>query len=272
MKCKICNAESNLIFEKIVLLKYNVKYYKCSNCSFVQTEEPFWLEEAYNSAITDLDIGILVRNNYLVNEVSKIIDSCFLDAKQMLDFAGGYGIFVRMMRDKGYDFIRQDIYCDNLFANHFDIKDSNISKFDIVTAFEVIEHLNNPLKEIEEIFKFSENAIFSTDIVPSTDAEIENWVYISQETGQHISFYSLKSMHIIAEKFGRNYYCKNGNIHIFTTKELTLKQLDLYNDEYIVKRKLFGLKKRYVKKPRINRESLQQKDYEFIKKLINKHS
>lgn len=179
MKCKIGESESNKIFEKIVLLKYNVNYYKCSNCSFVQTDEPFWLKEAYQSPITSLDIGILIRNNSLVTEVSKIIDSCFAEAKKMLDSAGGYGIFTRMMRDIGYDFYRQDIYCENLFANYFDITDCKEKKFDIVTAFEVLEHFSEPMKEIETIFNYSENAIFSTDLTPTKDLDIENWVYIS---------------------------------------------------------------------------------------------
>lgn len=269
MKCKICESESTKIFEKIVLLKYDVNYYKCNNCSFVQTDEPFWLEEAYQSAITSLDIGILVRNNYLVYEVSKIIDSCFLEAKKMLDYAGGYGLFVRLMRDKGYDFYRQDIYCENLFANYFDVTNSKKTKFDVVTGFEVLEHFSNPLKEIEEIFSYSENAIFSTDIIPDNNSDIENWVYIAQETGQHIAFYSPKAMQIIADKFKKNYYCKNKNIHIFTTKILTEKQLDLYDNEFTVKKKYFGLKSKKVKKQRIYRESYQQSDYELIKQILN---
>ena len=268
MKCKICDSDSNKIFEKTVLIKYNVNYYKCNNCSFVQTDEAYWFKEAYNSAITSLDIGILIRNNYLTTEISKIIDSCFTEAKKMLDFAGGYGIFVRLMRDKGYDFFRQDIYCENLFAKHFDIEDINDKHFDLVTGFEILEHLQNPLQEIEEIFKYSENAIFSTELIPKTNEEIENWWYISQETGQHIAFYSPKAMQLIAEKFGKNYYCKNKNIHIFTNKTLTEENLDHYDNEYITIEKYFGLKKKKRLKQLIIRESFQQRDYELIKKII----
>ncbi|WP_395059847.1 class I SAM-dependent methyltransferase [Flavobacterium sp.] len=269
MKCKICEHNSNIIFKKIVLLKYNVNYYKCDNCSFVQTDEPFWFEEAYNTAITSLDIGILIRNNYLTTEISKIIDCCFGEAKRMLDFAGGYGIFVRLMRDKGFDFFRQDIYCENLFAKHFDISDINDTHFDLVTGFEILEHLQNPLKEIEEIFKYSENAIFSTELIPESNDEIENWWYISQETGQHIAFYSPKAMQLIAEKFGKNYYCKNKHIHIFTTKNLDTDQIDYALNDISIKRHFFGLIKKRVKKYRKFRESYQYNDYLFLKKILN---
>ena len=66
MKCKICGENSPKIFEKKVLVKYEVSYHQCSNCQFVQTEESFWLDEAYKSAITSLDIGILLRNTFLI--------------------------------------------------------------------------------------------------------------------------------------------------------------------------------------------------------------
>lgn len=269
MKCKICNSDSNIIFEKTVLLKYNVNYYQCNNCSFVQTDDPFWFEEAYNNAITSLDIGILIRNNYLTTEISKIIDCCFETAKTMLDFAGGYGIFVRLMRDKGYDFFRQDLYCENLFAKHFDINDINDKHFDLVTGFEILEHLKNPLEEIEEIFKYSENAIFSTELIPESNEEIENWWYISQETGQHIAFYSPKAMKIIAEKFRKNYYCKNKNIHIFTAKEFDADQIDYALNDISVKTSYFGLIKKRVKKYTKHRESFQYRDYLFLKKILN---
>lgn len=269
MNCKICNKLSEKIFEKIILQKYKTGYYKCSSCDFVQTDEPIWLAEAYGNAITSLDIGLLYRNNKLTEEVSRIIDSLFPEAKIMLDFAGGYGNFVRLMRDIGYNFYRQDTYCENLFSKHFDITDIIETKFDVVTGFEVLEHLNNPLAEIEEIFKYSEHAIFSTDLIPATNLEIENWIYIAQETGQHIAFYSPKAMKIIAEKFNKNYYCKDNHLHIFTPKTFDSSQIGYAIKGKTRKKYLFGLIKKRNKKYKIIRESLQASDYQFLKKMLN---
>lgn len=269
MECKICNHDSLKIFEKTVLCKYHVGYYQCSNCSFVQTDEPFWLEEAYNNAITSLDIGILIRNSFLIEHVSKIIDSCYREGEVFLDYAGGYGLFARSMRDIGYDFYRQDVYCENLFANYFDIEDTDIKKFDIVTAFEVFEHLPKPLIEIEGILQYSDHLIFSTEVVPDKRDDIENWVYISQETGQHIAFYSEKSLKIIAEKFNKNYYRK-GNLHIYTTKTFTEDQIEYALNDQNVKESFFGLKKKkYNKIFKVWRESYQMRDYLKIKKILN---
>ncbi len=271
MNCKICQQQSNYIFEKKILLKYPVKYHQCTNCGFVQTDEIFWLKEAYENAITSLDIGILVRNNFLVENISKIIDICFPKSNIFLDFAGGYGLFVRSMRDKGYNFFRQDFFCENIFSKHFDLEDITETKFDIVTAFEVFEHLENPLEEIQNISKYSKNLIFSTDLVPSTITEIENWVYIAHETGQHIAFYTEKSLQIIAEKLGKNYY-RNGNLHIFTNEIFTTKQIEVGLKAKTKSRYLFGLIKVKNKKLKNNRESYQHRDYLKIKEILREGS
>ncbi|HSD15414.1 MAG TPA: class I SAM-dependent methyltransferase [Flavobacterium sp.] len=259
MNCKICNSPSEKIFSKTILQKYPSNYYKCTACNFVQTDEPTWLNEAYSSAITDLDIGLIDRNNNLKKEVKNIIDTHFPESKIYLDFAGGYGVFVRLMRDIGYNFYRQDTYCENIFANHFDITDTDIKKFDIVTGFEVLEHLNEPIREIEEMLNYADTAIFSTELIPDTNDKIEHWWYITAETGQHIAFYSKEAMEIIAKRFNKNYYRRNGNIHIFTNKKLT---------NFKPKSSKSFLSKLFEKK--VRRESLTPKDYQYIKDFLNK--
>jgi len=271
MSCKICGDIKQKIFKKKILNKYDCNYYQCISCSFIQTDEPFWLEEAYKSAITSLDIGLLARNTFLQKEIPKIIYSCFPEAKKMVDYAGGYGVFVRLMRDSGYDFYRQDDFCENIFAKNFDVNDISTKKFDLVTAFEVFEHFNNPLESISKIFDYAANLILTTELIPDDEAEIENWWYIAEETGQHISFYSSKSMEIIAKKFNKNYYQKSRTTHIFTSKKLSQHQIDCDLKEYTIKKKYWGLKTKIIEKDiNIEKESLLDSDYQFIKNIINK--
>ena len=59
VSCKICGM-SSLFFERAqVLRKYRVQYFRCQHCGFIQTEEPYWLEEAYTTAIAMQDVGIM---------------------------------------------------------------------------------------------------------------------------------------------------------------------------------------------------------------------
>jgi 2-polyprenyl-3-methyl-5-hydroxy-6-metoxy-1,4-benzoquinol methylase len=207
--------------------KYTVQYFQCNECGFVQTETPYWLEESYNSAITFLDIGLVSRNINIAEKLTYIIEMAFDPNGRYLDFAGGYGMFVRLMRDKGYNFFRQDKYCENLFAKNFDIEDikpEEAGPFEALTAFEIFEHLDKPLDEIRKMVGYSSNIIFSTELLPAKPIkDSSDWWYIAPETGQHIAFYTEKALHIIAKNFGLNYYKISNTLHLFSKKDIDLK-------------------------------------------------
>ena len=86
----------------------------------MQTEKPYWLEEAYSTPIAAEDTGILKRNydNRII--ASAVIEGFFNAGAQFLDYGGGWGILTRLMRDDGYDFYLMDKYSENLFARGFD--------------------------------------------------------------------------------------------------------------------------------------------------------
>ena len=46
----------------LCIIKYQIDYFFCKNCGFLQTEKPYWLEEAYKDSINDSDTGYLQRN------------------------------------------------------------------------------------------------------------------------------------------------------------------------------------------------------------------
>lgn len=264
--CKICGKATAFIFTQTVLQKYPVKYYQCGNCDFIQTDDIHWLKEAYTSAITALDIGILNRNLRMIHRVPRIIDALFPGAVTMLDYAGGFGIFTRMMRDEGYDFYHTDPFCDNIFAKQFEKENAPRQKFDLVTAFEVFEHFADPLEEISRIVEYSRNLVFSTEMVPGDVNDIASWWYLSPETGQHIAFYSGRTLQYIAGKFGLNYYGSE-NIHIFTEETPDDDRLAYALRDKNYKKTLFGLRTVPLDF-KITRQSLMQKDYEMLRKNL----
>lgn len=219
MNCKVCSGDVRLVFVTKVLNKYDVKYFTCNVCGYSCTENPYWLNEAYANAITSTDIGLIYRNIKLGDITENILLSHFKASGQYIDYAGGYGIFVRIMRDKGFDFYRTDPYCENLFAKGFDIQESDIKRnFNLATAFEVFEHFPDPYIGVEDILKYSETILFSTELQPNHD--LSNWWYISPHTGQHISFYTVKSLVIMAKKIGAHFYTNNKSLHIFSKSKL----------------------------------------------------
>ncbi|MDR1637843.1 MAG: class I SAM-dependent methyltransferase [Treponema sp.] len=233
--CKICGVK---MFEHdiaLVLNKYNVAYYVCPKCGFIQTEEPYWLEEAYSRAIASADTGAIMRNISSANSLLFFMQ--FIDNNgRCLDFGGGHGILTRIMRDYGFDFYHYDKYAVNLYANGFE---GNLEeKFVLITSFENFEHFVEPIKEIEKLLKQTEVLYFSTELIPKENTQspppprIKDWWYYSPSTGQHISFYSKKTLEYIARVFDVNYMPVNNGTHIFSKRRINnkyFKGLKYYN-------------------------------------------
>jgi hypothetical protein len=74
----------------------------------LQTEDPYWLDEAYKDPITLTDTGYMQRNINLSKMVATILLLFFDFRRKFLDYVGGYGVFVRLMRDIGFDFYWYD--------------------------------------------------------------------------------------------------------------------------------------------------------------------
>ena len=89
MNCKICNHDTEKYKEAHILDKYDISYYRCSNCGYIQTEEAYWLDEAYHERITSSDIGLVERNIQTANWTKSLISILFNPAKEFLDYGGG---------------------------------------------------------------------------------------------------------------------------------------------------------------------------------------
>ena len=217
--CQICGASMVRAFDAKILNKYEVPYFNCRSCGLLQTEPPFWLDEAYGDAIAATDTGLVRRNISTARQLGLLLFLLFDPKGSYLDVAGGYGLLTRLMRDAGFDFYWDDKYCANLHARGFDSGRSN-GPYAAMTAFEVMEHVHEPLDWLQDNFvKFgSRTLIFSTELYsgapPPTD-----WWYYSFSTGQHITFYRKDTFERMAERLGLRFYSICG-FHILTDKPL----------------------------------------------------
>ena len=274
MQSKITGGQTELLFTVRVLSKYDVSYYRCIDTGFIQTEEPHWLEEAYSSAITKLDVGLVLRNQNMATITENLVYHHFDHNKKFLDYAGGYGLFTRMMRDKGYDFYNTDIYCQNIFAEFQDLSQlSEDTHFELVTAFEVLEHLPQPMETLKTMFDKYDNVLFSTELVPKDIEPLKDWWYFIFETGQHVAFYTTEALEFIARKYNRHLYSNGSNIHLFSRKILTENPFiaGIHQDKYFIK-KIRAKLERYDRRNNVNltpnKLSLMSKDMEAIKKKL----
>ena len=218
--CRICKSKVSKIFSSNILQKYSVEYFQCSRCEYIQTENPYWLEEAYNSPINVSDTGMIMRNLWFRNVAATTIFFLFDSKGKFLDYGGGYGVFVRMMRDVGFDFYWQDKYTENLFAQGFEFAETEKLPIELLTCFEAFEHFVDPLAEFENLLCISRNILLSSEFVPEPLPSPSEWWYYGVEHGQHIGFYQKKTFLYLAEKYNLHFYTNNQNIHLLTEKQL----------------------------------------------------
>jgi len=214
--CPLCTSRAKVLFSAEVLGAYLGKYALCDECGLLFAHQPTWLTEAYRDPIAQMDTGIVRRNLYNTLRFTVILTFLFDKRSRFLDYAGGSGMFTRLMRDSGFDFHWHDKYCENQLAAGFERQDG--SSYSTVTALEVLEHVPDPQLFVETLINQTacDNIIFSTSIFKEK-APPKNWHYYAFESGQHICFYQLRTLEYLAKTVGMQ-YVNAGNLHLFTRK------------------------------------------------------
>jgi hypothetical protein len=225
--CKICAQPTQPRARATIIGRHEVQYFQCPACGFVQTEDPYWLGEAYADAISDIDLGVINRSITFGQLTRNLILSSFDCNARFLDYGGGPGVFVRMMRDRGLDFFLYDKYCQNMFARGFEADLSVPDRFELITAFEVFEHFVAPLDEIEYLLRYSESILFSTLLLPAHNPGPGEWWYYALEHGQHVSIYTYKALAIIAKRIDLHLHSNGTSLHLLTKKQLAPRAFQL---------------------------------------------
>ena len=218
--CRVCKMKVEALFSTVLLQKHPTQYFQCLNCGYVQTEEPYWKEEAYKASINDSDTGMMMRSFWHRNIAATLIYFLFNQKGQFLDYGGGYGVFVRLMRDVGFDFYWQDKHTENLFAKGFEFPVSEKLTIELLTCFEAFEHFVEPVTELENLLSISRNILLSTEFIPEPTPPPGEWWYYGVDHGQHIGFFREKTFEYLAEKHNLHFYTNGQNIHLFTEKRL----------------------------------------------------
>lgn len=218
--CRCCGKKVDSSIFQGKLLCHLVSYYSCNECGYFQTEKPFWLNEAYLNPINNSDTGLVLRNIRNANFVLATMDLLSIpNGHKVVDFAGGYGLLVRILRDRGLNAYWFDPFCKNIFAIGFE-NDTNSGKTGLVTAFEAFEHFEFPLAELEKMFEISGNVLFSTDLIPDPIPNFKDWWYYGEEHGQHVGFFRLKTLNYLAKKYGKYLYTNGTDLHILSDKKI----------------------------------------------------
>ncbi len=262
--CPVCQGAMAHMFNALVLRRYTVGYFRCDDCGFITTEDPYWLGEAYTDAIVAADTGVVQRNLAISEKLSVLLYYGFDPCGRYVDIAGGYGMLVRLMRDVGFDFYWEDKHCRNEFARGFEANQW-AGPFTALTAFEVLEHVADPCAWLSEKLRVygAQSIICTTETYEGVLPPGLSWWYYSFETGQHISFYQRRTLQIIAERLGLRYWDFNG-LHVLSgTKPKNSVMLKALSGHFTVLLSLY-VKRRMVSKTFTDHQVVLNQPADFI--------
>ncbi len=199
-----------------------VYYALCGKCGFCFAPELMtWGLERFEERIYN-DEYVVVDPDYIearprTNAATLI--SIFKDrahSVRHLDYGGGDGLLAKILRESNWQSISYDPFVDR------NINVEQLGKFELITAFEVFEHVPDVQKlmsDLRSLLSGNGLVLFSTLL---SDGNIHSnqrisWWYASPRNG-HISLFSRNSLAILAQNNGFNFGSFSEGLHIFFTK------------------------------------------------------
>lgn len=214
--CKICGSKTKIFgvcdfnkscegekLEHILPLSGTPVYYlQCEYCKFIFTVDfDHWSVEKFKTYIYN-DQYILVDPEYLIirpKNIAEWIRPFINQFQTILDFGSGSGEFSKQLSLYGFTAQSYDPIVDDKISFDKDFK------FDIVTAFEVLEHTPDPYFTAKEMIKFLRPKHGKIITMTVTNDEIShqkiNHWYIAPRNG-HICMHSKMSLEIMFDKLG----------------------------------------------------------------------
>lgn len=218
-RCPICGEPADPAFTARVRNEHDARCLQCGSCGFLFVENPHWLEAAHREAINASDTGLVRRNLDAARRISSVILACLDRRGTFLDEAGGTGLFVRLMRDRGLDFRWRDPYATNVFARGFEVPSPD-ARYEAITWFECAEHVRDPIAAVGRLLAQTDVLVLSTLLLPSPAPAPDRWWYYGWDHGQHVSFYTRGALEALARRSGARCLSDGRTMHLITRRPI----------------------------------------------------
>ncbi len=193
-----------------------IYYYQCTACSFTFTRAfDQWRYTDFANYIYNEDYA---RHDpaYLGDRPRSCADmiltnfGSFKSEIALLDYGSGQGLMGEILAHSGFSSV--------MSFDPFSSAKRPDRQFNMVTCFEVFEHVHDPvalLKDIDSFLSPDGVVLFSTFLCPQevVDGGLHNWWYCVPRNG-HISFYAPASLRAIADQFGLKLHSFDQSLHV----------------------------------------------------------
>ncbi len=241
--CPICDSTDN----KILFNRFNINIVQCENCTCgypeifpVNTADVYSDAEYLPIAQSDYLENVEYRKERFGKERLKLLASLYpktLEECSILDVGCGTGWFLELAQEQGCQVFGQELGKDlagftsqrlgiQVWQGNLDTIKNN--QFDIITLFDVIEHVPNPKRVVNSIFRLLKKggiALFFTPNLDSYGFKIlkENSSLVMPV--EHLFYFTPKSIKLLVETSGFS-------VEYFTTKGMDIPDIySYYRDE-----------------------------------------
>lgn len=219
---KTCNAPD--VYPR-GLVGTPIYYSRCGRCGFIFTTHfdlftaDQWNEQVYNSAYIEADPDYVELRPRLNARFLELFLSGRKGSVVGLDFGGGNGLTTELLRRRGWRFDSYDPFGAST------VSASNLRAYNVASAFEVFEHLTDPMGTIANILQMmsSDDALLIIG-TGATDGRVDaarrlSWWYAGPRNG-HVSLYSRKSLAEMAARFDLHFLSLSGGTHFMSRRRL----------------------------------------------------
>lgn len=197
-----------------------VYYARCSGCEYTfapefssWTDQDF-LEKIYNDDYIKVDPDYLDKRQ---QENAGLLNNFFGIYRmhlRHLDYGGGNGTLARLLQGAQWDSVSYDPFPQN------PARIEDLGRFNLITAFEVFEHVPNPHRMMDNMVKLLDGPdcmiFFSTavsDGLIKDNARLD-WWYAAPRNG-HIGIHTTQSLKKLGQMFGLKYSSMGRSFHVY---------------------------------------------------------
>ena len=192
--CKICAHPTVELYDPQLEVTYDV----CHHCDFISKHESYILSPQKEKARYDTHNNTPDNTGYVTffETLLNLHVRPLKNVKSILDFGSGpYPILKYVFEQHGYQVTNYDPFYENdtSFKDHC---------YDLIVIHEVIEHLSNPIKELDmlvPLLKADGYLLIRTEFRPILESEFLSWWYKRDET--HISFFNETTIFYLCQKY-----------------------------------------------------------------------